>query len=409
MMLPDNVVMVAPNPTRSDHERFLDLVRAALVEGRWNRLVLSKPRGAGGGPERIVARPVLLRGESMVSIVQHYSRRDDTHNLSVDAALGWLQEHIANQFAHAHWFGTDLDAQLLTSKKGRSTLRLQRKAEPADLPELSHDREKQRWIDNSRPFLQALGVTNGSHEIVPAMARKWRQINKFVEILAHALQASALAQATALTVADFGAGKGYLTFALHDWLRHTKGVAADVTGIELRPDLVASGNSLAAQLELEGMRFEAGDIRAQSPRPIDIVIALHACDIATDQAMFLGVRSGAHIIVCSPCCHHELRPQLLTPHPLAPLLKHGVHREQQAEMLTDSLRALLLDACGYDTQVFEFVALSHTNKNKMVLAVRRDSAQTKPEALTQLRDIKAFYGIRDQCLERLLTAEKLLS
>ena len=109
--------MAAPNPTRSDHERFLDLVRAALAEGRWHRLVLAKPRGAEGGPERIVARPVLLRGEPMVSIVQHYSRRDDTHNLSVDAALDWLQEYIANQFAHAHWFGTDLDAQLLTSKK----------------------------------------------------------------------------------------------------------------------------------------------------------------------------------------------------------------------------------------------------------------------------------------------------
>ena len=399
--------MATQNPTRSDYERFLDLVRTALAEGHWNRLVLAKPRGAEEGPERIVARPVLLRGEPMVSIVQHFPRRDETHNLSVDAALDWLGARIANQFAHAHWFGTDLDAQLLTSKKSHSTLRLQRKAEPGDLPELSHDREKQRWVDASRPFLQALGVTNASHEVVPAMARKWRQINKFVEILAHALQASPLAQATALTVADFGAGKGYLTFALHDWLRHTRGVAAEVTGIELRPDLVASGNALAAQLGLEGMRFEAGDIEAQSPRPIDIVIALHACDVATDQAMFLGVRSGAQIIVCSPCCHHELRPQLLTPHPLAPLLKHGVHREQLAEMLTDSLRALLLDACGYDTQVFEFVALSHTNKNKMVLAVRRPSAQQKPEALTQLSDIKAFYGIRDQCLERLLTTQSL--
>ena len=137
------------------------------------------------------------------------------------------------------------------------------------------------------------------------------------------------------------------------------------------------------------------------------MIALHACDTATDHAIHQGLRAGAAIIMCSPCCHKELRPQLLSPHPLRPILKHGVHLGQQAEMLTDGLRALLLDACGYETQVFEFIALEHTNKNKMILAVKRERpARDAEDAWQQVRDIKAFYGIRDQCLETLLLADR---
>jgi hypothetical protein len=144
------------------------------------------------------------------------------------------------------------------------------------------------------------------------------------------------------------------------------------------------------------------------PPKIDIMIALHACDTATDFAIHTGVRAGASIIMCSPCCHKELRPQLLQPHPLRPILKHGVHLGQQAEMLTDGLRALLLEACGYDTQVFEFVTLEHTHKNKMILAVKREAASLAcTEAVwRQIDDLKTFYGIRDQCLETLLAGRR---
>ena len=118
------------------------------------------------------------------------------------------------------------------------------------------------------------------------------------------------------------------------------------------------------------------------------------------------MRGGAAVILCSPCCHKELRPQLLSPHPLRPILKHGVHLGQQAEMLTDGLRAMLLDACGYDTQVFEFISLEHTNKNKMILAVKRPNAKPADEVWKQIDEIKGFYGIRDQCLETLLKADR---
>jgi hypothetical protein len=132
------------------------------------------------------------------------------------------------------------------------------------------------------------------------------------------------------------------------------------------------------------------------------MIALHACDVATDHAIHLGLRAGADIIMCSPCCHKQIRPQLLSPHPMRSILQHGVHREQQAEMVTDTLRALLLESQGYETQVFEFVSLEHTSKNKMILAVRRPQPASPAQALAQVREIKDFYGIREQCLETLL-------
>ena len=167
-------------------------------------------------------------------------------------------------------------------------------------------------------------------------------------------------------------------------------------------------NAAAAKLEQPGLLFQHGDVRTYAPEQIDIMIALHACDVATDYALHLGIRSGAAIIMCSPCCHKQIRPQMHTPATLKPMLQYGVHLGQEAEMVTDSLRALLLEACGYDTKVFEFVSLEHTNKNKMILAVKRAEAGNPTELLSKIQAIKDFYGIREHCLETLLKADTLL-
>ena len=256
-----------------------------------------------------------------------------------------------------------------------------------------------------RPFLVALGVTTQQHQLIPAMSRKWKQINKFVEVFSHALASSTLAQAKQVSVMDFGSGKGYLTFAIHDHLRHTLGLAAQVTGVELRPDMVKLCNGAAAALGLEGLGFDRGDVSTYAPQSIDVMIALHACDTATDHAIHKGIRAGAAIILCSPCCHKQIRPQLLSPHPLRPILQHGIHLGQEAEMLTDGLRAMLLESRGYQTQVFEFISLEHTNKNKMILAIKRAAPGPADEVLAQIDEVKRFYGIREQCLEALLNAD----
>ena len=389
-------------------ERFLAACAQALDEGRFERLVLAGYRGPEADLKRVTVRAIALRGAPHLSFVSHHERRDLTHNEPQAQGLQTLRGWLGSTFANAHLHTPQQELQLAYSRKGRASLRRSAREGTAPAPPVAHNRDKARLLSLERPFLHALGVTDAQQRLVPAMARKWKQINRFLEILDAAITASPLAAQQRIEVLDFGAGKGYLTFALHDHLRHALGRDAQVTGIEQRPDLVALCNGIVERLGLPGLCFEQGEVASAAPRPVDVMIALHACDTATDLAMHMGIRGGTAIICCAPCCHKQLRPQLLQPHPLRPILRHGVHLGQEAEMLTDSLRALLLDACGYDTQVFEFVSLEHTAKNKMVLAVKRAQPAPKDPLLAQLQQVKDFYGIREQCLETLLKADALI-
>ena len=406
-------------------ERFIERLALSLADGRFVKLLLAKHHGPQADLQRLMVRAVSLKGEPCLSFVYRHTTRDVTKNLSVDASVQAVREMLGPVFRNAHLHTADETIELTISQRGVCTLR-SRPLAPAQADAsgderetpaaAAHDREKQRWVDVRQPFLTALGVTTAQHDVVPAMSRKWKQINKFVEVFAGALRASGLlpsADAPAeaprtIRVVDFGSGKGYLTFAVHDHLRGQPGTLAHVTGVELRGDMVRLGNAVVQKLGLQGLRFDVGDVSTRGAEPIDVMIALHACDTATDHAIHHGLRGGAAVILCSPCCHKQLRPQLLSPHPLRPILQHGVHLGQHAEMLTDGLRALLLEACGYDTQVFEFVALEHTQKNKMILAVRRPDARPAAASAGQIEDLKAFYGIRDHCLETLLRADGLL-
>jgi SAM-dependent methyltransferase len=405
-------------PNLAAVERFMAACELSLQQHRFDKLLLSGYRGPQEDLKRLSVRAVELRGQPHLSFVFSHDKRDITKNWALAEGLKELRTLIGSQFGNAHLHTHDEELQLAFSRKGRWSLRAAKGMGvgspeaaddgPAPNAPSAHNRDKQRLIELDRPFLAELGVTDKAHRLVPAMARKWKQINKFLEVFNAALVASKLAEHASLEVLDFGAGKGYLTFALHDHLRHALGLSAHITGVELRDDMVGLCNGIVERLGLQGLRFEQGDVSSYAPRRVDVMIALHACDTATDHAIHIGIRGGASIILCAPCCHKQLRPQLLSPHPLRPILQHGVHLGQEAEMLTDGLRALLLDACGYTTQVFEFVSLEHTAKNKMILAVKRAPAADVGTVLAQVQEIKAFYGIREQCLETLLKADALL-
>ena len=415
-------------PSDPARTRFLQrLGDAALADPpAWTRVLLAAPQGGEPGLQRVQVRPLRLRGVAQLSFVFSYATRDVTRNLPVPAGLDEVAALLGPVFRSAHLDTPQESWQLSISRKGRAHLSVHpaagaavavstpasASASPArDALQASesHDRAKQRWLALDRPFLQALGIVTPQGTLVPAMARKWKQINKFVEIFAHALDEAGLAGRNGLRVTDFGAGRAYLTFAVHDWLTHGCGLAVDVRGVELRAELVDEANATIARLGLQGLRLEQGDVRDRSPveKGLDVMIALHACDVATDHAIHLGLRSGARVILCSPCCHKQIRPQLLSPHPLRSIFQHGIHAEQQAEMVTDSLRALLLESRGYDTRVFEFVSLEHTRKNKMILAVkRREASQARAEvALAQVEELKRFFGVKEHCLQVLLASE----
>ncbi len=417
-LIPDPQATPVPAAQADAAARFSLLLSAALSAGVFVKLLLSKPVGVDELPERLLVRELPLRGERQLSFVWRYPTRDVTKNHPLAEGLKLIDGLLGVRFHNAHLLTHTTEVQLAYSRKGRPRLRMGKPSNAvAELPvEPAHDKEKQRHLALDRPFWVDLGVTHRVRDelrLVPAMSRKWKQINKFIEVFGAALKRSTLAESPDVHVADFGSGKGYLTFAMHDWLR-AQGKQAQVTGVELREDMVRLCTDAARRHGLDGpqgLQFEQGDVRSYQPTRLDVMIALHACDTATDHAIHLGLRAGAAIIMCSPCCHKQLRPQMRSPAALRPLLQHGIHMGQEAEMVTDSLRAMLLEAMGYETQVFEFVALEHTSKNKMILAVRRSGAAAaaaaaqRSELLAQIAEIKRFYGLREQCLETLLQAQ----
>ncbi|MFC4654433.1 MULTISPECIES: class I SAM-dependent methyltransferase [Rheinheimera] len=381
---------------------FTDRLHQALQAQQWQKLVLSKYQGDDAALQRVEVRPVQLKSP-VLSFLYRYQTRDITKNYSYDEGLALVSTLLSADFKAAHFSSVAADVQLGISKKGKILLSEHKKTDQSGKADLvSHNKEKLRYINQHAAFLQKLGVTDARHQVIPAMSRKWKQINKFIEVFAAALKQTELLKRSPLQVADFGSGKAYLTFALHHYLTEQLNANVDVIGVELRQELVDLCNQTAQQLQLAGIRFEQGDVKHYQQTGLDVMIALHACDTATDYAIHMGIRAGASVILCSPCCHKQIRPQLKSPAVLAPMLKHGIHAGEQAEMLTDSLRALLLEANGYDTQVFEFISLEHTSKNKMILAVKNQGTKASGLVLEQIQQIKSFYGIKEHCLESLL-------
>lgn len=392
-----------------DHRaQFLNLLETSLAQNSFIKLVLAKYVGPEPELQRVIIKHVTVKEQPCLSFVYRYKTRDITKNFPLDEAVSALAGLLPDAFKNAHLLTLTDEVQLEYSKKGKSSLFMGKSQQDREVPSAGHNREKHRFLDLTRPFLADLGVTNKQQELIPAMSRKWKQINKFIEVFSHALSSSPLTLDQPVKVVDFGSGKGYLTFAIHDYLRHSLHAEGVVTGVELREDMVTLCNNAAQRLEHPGLSFQHGDVRSFAPTPIDVMIALHACDIATDYAIHMGIRSGAAIIMCSPCCHKQIRLQIQSPALLKPMLQYGLHLGQQAEMVTDSLRALFLEACGYETKVFEFISLEHTNKNKMILAVKRAEPVDPAQLLVKIQELKAFYSIQEHCLETLLQADGLL-
>ncbi|MCH4246318.1 MAG: SAM-dependent methyltransferase [Acinetobacter populi] len=390
------------NTLQPNQLEFFNQVEQAWQQQHFERIILSQYHGEIAKLEKITVRSIVLKDQTLLNVVYRYQTQDITKNYSWHEFSALLQEWL-NQCQQINLFTEGREIQL-KYKKGQWKLSQSKHKSNAVVQALpqSHDRNKKRWIAQDRLFLQLLGITDQKHEIIPSMARKWKQINKFVEIFAGAIEQAQLQQQEDLHVVDFGSGKGYLTCAVYDYLlgQHLQ---PHVTGVELREELVKVCQNVAQQAGYDQLKFFQGDVRSYFPEKTDVMIALHACDVATDFAIHTGIRLGAKVIMCAPCCHKELRPQLQAPQVLKPMLQFGVHVGQQAEMLTDTLRALLLQAYGYETKVLEFVSLEHTSKNKMILATRQQSfKQVDQNILDQVQQLKNFYGIEKHTLELLL-------
>ena len=382
-------------------QQLLDVFQQAIDKHQFERLILSQYKGELEQLEKLTLRVISLQQQPMLSILYRYKTQDVTKNYPLSEALDLVRELLLC-CKQANLFTAIEELQLKKNKKKAMLTVTQHKAvAKSGAEQQGHDRVKHRYVDQDSLFLQPLGITDAKAQIVPSMARKWKQINKFVEICAGAVEQIQQPDRP-LHIVDFGSGKGYLTFALYDYLaKHQQ--TPFVTGVELNPKMVEFCQNVSAQAGFEQLGFFQGDVRTYEPERLDVMIALHACDVATDFAIHTGIRLNAQMIMCAPCCHKELRPQLTAPKVLSPMLQFGIHAGQQAEMLTDTIRALLLKAYGYETKVFEFVALEHTSKNKMILAVKRqDYSEPDQAVLEQIQALKEMYGIQKHSLELLL-------
>ncbi len=386
----------------SPREEFLAVLSASVRDGSFARLTLGKPRGSDPTLQKLIIRPVTLKAGPHLSFVWRHDRRDITKNLVPDEAVREIDQLTGTAFHSAHLATTQQSVQLEYNKKGEPRLSLGLSASP--FVDTSHDRAKSRLLPaDAQSWLSALGVTTAAGAVREGMADKHRQIHKFVEILSHLVTDLKLPEDRPAEVVDMGCGKGYLTFATHDYLDRVVKHSVRVCGVEARPELVALDNRIAHDTGRPKLSFIPGTIQEAELPALDVLIALHACDTATDDAIARGIKADASLIVVAPCCQKEIRAQLHAAPVLAPALRHGIFQERQAEFATDALRALLLEWAGYDTKVFEFISSEHTGKNLMIAATKRPGLARGDAAADKIREFASFYGVKTQALAKQLS------
>ena len=381
-------------------EEFLSAVKSAFAGNTLVRLRLAGYHGAEAELKNVDVKKIVAKGSEKFSFTWHYKTRDIIKNLIQPEALALLRSGLKDEFRSAQLSTTEFD---MSFERNGDKVRLKRsEVEGRAAVSTEHNRAKNRPLtETNKPWLHALGLTGKDGQIRNDAQDKFRQINKMVEIFAPLIHAI---KADKPRVIDMGAGKGYLDFALYDHLASTRPM--EVIGVELRDALVQDGNATAAASGFTDLRFEAGKIIDYDATGADAVIALHACDTATDDAIYQGIKAGAALIAVAPCCHKQVRRQMEAGKPateLEVLLRHGIFLERQAEMVTDTLRALLLELNGYKTKVFEFVSDAHTPKNNLIVAEKDGRAGRDRDAvLKQIADIKAMFGVEQHYLEGLL-------
>jgi SAM-dependent methyltransferase len=382
-------------------ELFLANLEASLTDERFRKLTLGKFRGRLDGVEHIYVRVVTLKNGKRLNFVYRYPDRDLTQNYLLSEGVALVRDWLGNSSFAASLITVDQRHQLLFNRRGNPRLSTS-SAEPRKI-HLQHDREKSRPVQDET-FLKHLGVLDPSGNPTPRMYDKYRQIHHFVELLAPALKS--LPTGKELKVVDMGSGKGYLTFATYAFLKQ-EGFNAKVVGVERRRELVDLCNRAAAQCEFADLRFEVGEITAVPFDGVDVIIALHACDTATDDAIYRGIAGKAQLIFLAPCCHKELRPQLMPPDKIAPLFRHGIQMERMAETITDALRCMYLEASGYSTTIQEFIALEHTKKNLLISAAKNPKAVARDLLFQKASGFQSLFGITHQRLGDLLNLEIL--
>jgi SAM-dependent methyltransferase len=389
----------------SEKSTFLKILEDHYAGNSFVKLTLSKPKAKQSDLQNIFISPVLLKSGHMLNFVYRYKTRDITKNLPIQAAIEELNNAFDENFLQADMYTTTENIRLMISKKGEMKLLKQKMDNTLSFNE-DHNRLRKRILEpEGKIWMRETGIVNDRWEVRHEMKDKYLQLNRYIELLEPEIKK--LKTSGTFKVADMGSGKGYLTFALYDYLQKTDGIDLKMTGIEYRADLVDLCNRIAEKSGFGGLEFIRGTIEETALDSPDVLIALHACNTATDDAIFKGIRSDASLIVVAPCCHKQIRRDMDVNDEMSEILKHGILLERQAEIITDGLRALLMEAHGYKTKVFEFIASEHTAKNIMIVGRKSTGTRNRDEILQKIAKIKQRFGIMQHHLENLLLSIQL--
>lgn len=358
--------------------------------------------------QKVKIRPVLIREELLFQETAYRGTQAFHENFTAEQLTDRICTALQEQFRQGEFSAKTLQATALVSKKGKLTLKVKNSgkaprtaaSEEEELQALAHNRTKHYILEEGKPvdFLVGLGVQTPDGRVTRARFDKFRQINRYLEFIEDVIDE--LPKDRTIRIIDFGYGKSYLTFAMYYYLHELQHRDIQVTGLDLKTDVIRHCNELAEKLGYDRLKFERGDISTYEGTDVaDMVVTLHACDLATDYALDKAVKWGARVILAVPCCQHELNRQIKCD-PLKPVLKYGIIKERVAALLTDALRANLLEQQGYETQILEFIDMEHTPKNLLIRAVKKNGMRPKKSA-----DI----GTVEELLHVAPTLEKLLN
>lgn len=364
--------------------------------------VLSSPsRNHRGNSLKVIVRPIMIKQKIMYQISDHDREQVKHRNVSEETLVYVICESLQQQFKQALFHTQEADYHILISNKQKMTI-LRKAPSKVKKETPLHNRKKHYILEEGTriPFLVELGVMTAEGKVIAKMSDKFRQINRFVEMIADVVPY--LERGKTIQIVDFGCGKAYLTFALYHYLHHVAGYTIEVVGLDLKREVIAKCQALAHTLGYHSLRFEVGDINDHCPaKPVDMVVSLHACDTATDAALEKAVRWNAAVILAVPCCQHELYSQVKN-EGLALLLQHGILKERFAALATDAARAQLLTIAGYHTQILEFIDMEHTPKNLLIRAVRQKDKNDSPKALNEYIEFKNMLQITPSLEKRIL-------
>lgn len=382
--------------TTPDDARVFDTLSAAILAEDFVRATFGGPPRGGPTPwVRAVVRPVEVRGERLIQFEWFDAKQAHTKNEPPGAVGGALRELLAIGFANVQARTATEEIEIRRSKKGK--VAVSRRAAVGGVRELGHNRVKDVPLPEGRAdkLLETMGILAADGRVRASMRPKFTQINEFLKHLHHVLDPTGLTDfGRPIRILDCGCGSSYLTLAAHHYLNHVLGRPAELLGVDVNEGVIRKSVEKATRLGADGLAFACGRI-GEVDVPADIVVALHACDTATDDALAQAVRSGAKLLLSVPCCHHHLNAQLKAAGPataLRPMLRYGILHERTADVLTDSFRALALRVMGYRVDVVEFVSPEHTARNLMIRAVRHADPGVAAAA-AEYHELKQFWGV----------------